>query len=150
MSVESSQFTDIKHHADELPSAKKDFDDLLKLAVTLQEQCDRATQRIFVFRMGQAAIILIGLFLGAVFPFYIAGGRFALQSELGGIVVALGYAAAMECILRKITTRRKRDQRAVREVVELLRDTERSVAVDQDLSVLQRAKLRVQLSRFDI
>ena len=151
MSVESSQFPDVKRHGDERASPAKDFDDLLELGETLQERGDRVTQRVFMYRMFQAALLLTGAGIYQASSVLGSDGSIALYYTVFVITgVAVGYCLAVERMLRKITTRRKRDQRALHEVVELLRETERSVAVDQGLSVLQRAKLRVQLSRLDI
>ena len=65
-----------------------------------------------------------------------------------------GLAGAEERVptflVRKVVIQRNRDRRSLSEVVELLLSTERSVAKEVGFSALERAKLKIQLSRFDI
>ena len=135
----------------EVRDPRKDFDDLLELARDLQDDCDRSSQRVLMYRMAAGALVVaciaFPLFLGITPGFTERIAAYAVS----GALVGLAYAVLVELVLvRKMSQRLRRDQRALSEVVELLRAAERSIAEREDLSALERAKLRVQFSRFDI
>lgn len=153
MSVESRDYPDVHDVEDKSRGRRqKEFDDLLDLAEKLQENCDRGGQRLLFNRMVEAAALL-GVVVGSGI---IATGTHS--SDPIAIALLVAYVACVGLFVtnneylkvRKILVRTKRDHRALSEVVELLRSTERSMAKDEGLSVLERARLRIQLSRFDI
>lgn len=130
---------------------KKDFNDLLDLAGQLQDKCDRNSQRLLHYRFAE------GAFLGSAVAVAVLVSLFSGFGESGALYVTLGailgivYAAPLEFVLaRKVATHLRRDRRSLSEVVELLRDAERSLAEHEQLTPLERARLRVQFSRFDI
>ena len=130
---------------------KKDFNDLLDLAGQLQDKCDRNSQRLLYYRFMVGAFVVGGI-AGAVLMSLLTYSQTtrALYAA-SAATLGIGYAASIELILgRKVAMRLRRDRRALSEVVELLRDAERSLALHEQLSPLERARLRVQFSRFDI
>lgn len=153
MSVESRDYPDVHDVEDKSTGRRqKEFDDLLELAERLQEDCDRVEQRVSLYRLSQVAIVLS---VAIVVWLYAATMGSPLTNALAYamIIFTLGglYTAGIAHIqVRKLVVRRGRDRSRLSEVVELLRSTERSVAKDEGLSVLERARLRIQLSRFDI
>lgn len=144
MSVESSD-----RPKAESRDPKSDFFELLKLADDLQDKCDRSAQRIFFSRVlgftACAALTAAGV------AFSITNVKYTVAYTLLGLLAGAVYAAVIELQLaRRVTTRLKRDERALSEVVELLRETERSVAEQERLTPLERARLRLEMSRFGI
>ena len=148
MSVESRDYPDVHDVEDKSRwRRQKEFDDLLDLAERLQEKCDRDGQRVSFYRTFQAALVLYGVIGIALFATTMSFS----PTRMSFIAFGVLYAAGSEyLIVRKVLVRRNHDRRALSEVVELLRSTERSVAKDVGFSALERARLRIQLSRFDI
>ena len=152
MSVESKDYPDVHDVEDKSGGHRqKEFDDLLDLAETLQGEYDRVAQRVSFYRVLQGTMVMLGVFAGVILSSITATSSPAFLLYAAVCSLAGGsYAAGIEYIVRKVVVQRNRDRRALSEVVELLRSTERSVAKDEGLSALERAKLKIQLSRFDI
>lgn len=152
MSVESRDYPDVHDVEDRSRGRRqKEFDALLDLAETVQALCDRVGQRVSFYRMSEVAMVLLGL-IGAV-PFAVGmslSSTGTLTCLVTGIAVGGLFAAYVEYLVREFVVQRNRNRRALSEIVELLRSTERSIAKDESFSALERARLRIQLSRFDI
>ena len=152
MSVESRDYPDVNDVEDKSGGRRqKDFDALLDLAETLQEKCDRDGQRVLVYRLVET-VLTVFLCVVSVALLSHTGAIPLVYSAVGiGCMLSGGLGLfCVEYLLHKIAVWTDRDRRALSEVVELLRSTERSVAKDVGFSALERARLRIQLSRFDI
>ena len=126
-----------------------EMEKLLAVAEDLQSKVDVAygsilRLRIFLFVFVGALIvaaIYISLVSTEIDP---KGLLFAIVAGLLVVPVSeIGYVAPWKKRIR-------RDQRAMLGIVELLRETEGSVAVKNNWSALERAQFRIRLSRFEI
>jgi len=130
---------------------KKDFNDLLEFAGELQDRCDQSSQRLLSYRTAASGLVIGAVTIGVAIGSFADLGRFSALSATSAAVLGIMYGASIELVLaRKVATRLRRDRRALSEVLDLLRAVESSLAELEQLTPLGRAKLRVQLSRFDI
>ncbi len=146
MSVESSD-----HPKIDSPDSKSEFFELLKLADELQDKCDHSAQRVLLYRAVEVtAVAALVATVGMLFLVNSDVDR-AMGHGLLALLFGLLYAAGVEFqLVSRVRRRLRRDERALSAVVELLRETERSFAEQNHLSRLERARLKLEMSRFGI
>ena len=137
---------------DDLPPQSKtaELEELLHYAEALQDACDMRAAKIASVR---AASFTLGTLLmsGSV-------GATWLFGPAEGIVVAIIAGATIfglifllsEYVVRSVLRQQRRDRRALREVVFILREVEPSLAEEQRWSTLERVNFRLRISRFEI
>jgi hypothetical protein len=126
-----------------LGGAKDELRRLLDLAEEVQERYELIQRRILAMRAVQLSVFVVT----AVALYF---SRAAGLTDASWIVpIGFTYLAGIELIIRRrLEQRLRRELRAMQEVVELLRETERSQA--RGMNALDRAEFRIRLSRFDV
>lgn len=122
---------------------------LLDLAEDMQRGVDGLIRRRLMYSTVGASLIVLAILLGALFSLYIRTQSarvlgFALVGTLLALASALLYGQTRWNWLAR------RDQRALGEVVSLLREIESTTAAGEGWSPLQRAEFRIRLSRFSV
>jgi hypothetical protein len=125
---------------------------LLTLAEELQEKIDANTGRVTnLILMGIGVVFLLTFVY--TFAAIIAPGEYAAvrRAATAGMAAYAGGAIAL-LALREMRTRQqiRRDERALYEIVDILREIEAGVARNFGLSVMERAEIRIRLSRLGI
>jgi hypothetical protein len=123
---------------------------LLDLAETLQDEYESGVRRLVVWRLYQALSVVLSLVAAGVLLALNGHDKVLLAST--AVVVGLIYVGMIEVLLRTrgIARHIARDRRALRQVVDLIREVEQASAVAERWPPLQRAEFRIRLSRFDI
>lgn len=137
----------------------EESDKLLRLAEGLQEKCEQYERNWWLQVAVHSSMFL--LCLASTFYFTIHavlsrqedavlnGWMWASAAALALLYIIvgtiyLGYARA------RIDRQLAREKRALHSIVDLLRDLEKGIAEQGNLSTLERAAFRIRLSRFDI
>jgi hypothetical protein len=127
------------------PEAEK----LLRMAEELNENCERQERRLYMY--GFSVVSAIVAIISVLFTFR---EMFNNQGNASLIVLILFYTVAMLAagtfLVMRVLKRRRRDQRALYEIVDMLRELEHSMMEREQVSQLERAEFRIRLSRFDI
>jgi uncharacterized membrane protein YcjF (UPF0283 family) len=131
-----------------------DFAELLTIAEKWQDQCDEAETHISRTRFREILV------LAFVIPLAIGGTLWI--SDLAshnngwiGMIISLVFGIAVyiwscEIEIRRIQRLKSRDQHALHDIVELLREIVGILAKKQEWAPLERMQFRIRLSRFDI
>lgn len=128
-----------------------EMETLLDLAEELHEKSERAASRIARFRLMELLLgtLSIAAFAGFLDPI-LGSDRIFLTVRITA-AITFCYIGLVEVVMtRRLVGRRRRDLRALYEIVDILREVERAMADRGRWSHLQRAKFRIRLSRFDI
>jgi hypothetical protein len=134
------------------PNVYQEAEKLLKIAEQWEEKCETRERRLELVRL---------LAIMATFTLIIAGfglyyGIKNEDWEYRAVVIAVvavnmsGMAYYWLYIWGKSRRLLERDQRALYEIVDMLREVEKGIAERYQLSSLERAEFRIRLSRFDI
>lgn len=129
------------------PEELEDFRRLLELADSIQEHLERGQRRLWIARLVQASVVLAGF----IFAFSIQSST--ASSDFAAISVTLavgivGYVVAVDFLIRTRFSRTvNRDSRALHDITQMLREMEATMA---DAPVLERAEIRIRLSRYDL
>jgi hypothetical protein len=122
---------------------------LLKMAEELNENCEQVERRLYVY--GFTIVSAIFAIVSVLFTFWEV---FNNPGYAFLIVLVLFYTfmlvAAGSFLVMRVLKRRRRDQRALYEIVDMLRELEHSMMERENISPLERAEFRIRLSRFDI
>lgn len=142
--IDRRMTTDPEHRNDE------ELRDLLTLAYEIQASYNAARRRLAVYRV--AGLVMAVLVIGASITVLAAADSgvalAAATSLLGGYVVVLvGVELAL---VRPLRWEIRSQDRALHEVVNLLRELERYIADDHGWSTYQRAELRTRLALFPL
>jgi hypothetical protein len=147
-------------------STKEDLESLLKLAEDLKDKCDFAESEIeqiknrflittgLIFLTISSIGVLATLYARSIYP-YVEEQQ---SSTVIGVIVTISLSliivlAASSLYSRKIKTLRKKitlDKLALKEVLQLLRETSNVTADNENWSILSRAEFRIRLSRFNL
>jgi hypothetical protein len=124
-----------------------EFEALLSMADGLDAAYERVSGSLYRMRLGEAAVALV-----VVAACYLLGVTSVWRTVLCVVVGAMGVFAIMayELRIRELRRRRLIDQRALSQIVELLREVEGAAAVSHSWSALKRAEITIRLSRFGI
>jgi hypothetical protein len=140
------------------PPVMGESERLLKLAEDLQSMCEKTSESIRRYeRRGQTTAV-VGLAVAVTVSVstwtYLHGTAIAVPIAVGFIVfllvVALAPWVSGKGDLAGLKSRLRRDERALFEVVALLRETQDKLAESEGWGKLQQAEFRIRLSRFDI
>lgn len=132
---------------DLMRSEMRELTDLLDVAERIQASYESATRREGLWRLleGMAFAAASALLLFGILS---SGPTLPIAVGTVGIVVYVFFADAV--VVQRIRRRSKRDRRALREVLDLVREVGGFAAVDEDWTPLQRAEFKIRLSRFEI
>jgi|SRR5580700_10461872 hypothetical protein len=130
---------------------------LLELAETLQGkreetmalilQAERSSQVRALITFAVAIVVVLGAWI------YTREVAIAILGGTVAFVLAAAlytWAGGSKSSLSLLKSNLRRDERALFQVVDLLRETQQSLADSENWSTLQRAEFRIRLSRFDI
>ena len=128
----------------------REVDKLLGMAEKLEKDCE-ARERWLAIRFLFVCVAMGLIALGAIaIPWVELTGSIRI---LLAVVVSVVSAVVLLLSLGSITRSQKllrRDRRALREIIAMLREIEPSMAEEMKLNALARAEFRIRLSRFDI
>ena len=130
--------------------SEKDVESLLRLAEDLQKEYNDEKRSISRAKtiISMAGIIMVSMLLLVFFADRIF--KDILNQVIAAFVVtAISVASAYSMTVLRFTINSS-SRRSLREVVELLREIEPTVAMRFNWSVLKRAEFRIRLSRFEI
>jgi hypothetical protein len=124
-----------------------DTRELFRMVRDIATSVRQGQSRVLMMRFASTTVLLatvgVSFFLGATQGFE----RLAIAPTL----IAFLYVAAFEIMVRARYLRTiRRDQRALAEVLSLLRETESLLATTGQWTALDRARFRIEVSRFDI
>jgi hypothetical protein len=135
-------------------NAAQEVEKLLTLAEGLEQRCESWERQITW--MLAATVALLGLAFPVVVRLVVPrteGGGTVLVQVVSGVITggsaALMFIFALQVVLR-MKRHLRRDQRALYEIVGMLREIESALAQRNQLSALERAEIRIRLARFDI
>jgi uncharacterized membrane protein YhaH (DUF805 family) len=122
---------------------------LLKMAEELNEKSERTERRLYMY----AFMVVTTIF--AIFSMLFTFQELFNYPDNPFLVVLIFFytgtlIAAGSLLVMRVMKRRKRDQRALYEIVDMLRELEHSMMEREQISQLERAEFRIRLSRFDI
>ena len=140
---------------DELATKEGEFEKILSLAEELQENCDRYSSRISINRMIELIIIVFSITMILIFSFRYKELGITLSDLLFvdpfALILCVLFLYTNEYIIvRNYIKKRRRDSRALYEIVEMLRELGEFQGVKEGWSELDRAQYRIRLSRFGI
>lgn len=148
----SSKYTDDVSLASQ-QKLVSELDELLSLAESLQEKVDVWNRRIFQ----STAMLSVFFTMGGIFISWlmIEQSQFVSQQNMKVAVMILGVLVIFCVLLFMVSiqlslSRRQRDERALEEVVSLLREIEYAYGKEGKWSTIDRAKFRIRLSRFTV
>jgi hypothetical protein len=124
-----------------------DMEKVLDLAEESQMRVERHSRLIAMMRAMSVMLVVLAIgfvvYLSMIFP---------RQSPLWIVpAISVAYAVFIELSLTsRLVRRRKRESRALYEIVSLARETIEGVAEREDWPVLRKMEFRIRLSRFDI
>jgi hypothetical protein len=131
--------------------ALDEMEKLLNLAESTQERVDMMSRRIATLRFATGFIVLLGVVAGIIFS---STSSDTSMKTLQGVLIpalSIGYGAGIEYMMtRRYVQRRKRDLRALEELVSLARETISGMAKREKWSTLKQVEFRIRLSRFDV
>lgn len=127
---------------------------ILSLAEKLQENIDRYSNGISMFRVVEITTILLGI---TILLFFLKVNEFEIVKSyvLLPVLVSIFIISALlytieYIIVRNHIKRRRRDSRALYEIVEMLRELGEIQGKNEGWSELDRAQYRIRLSKFGI
>ena len=129
-----------------LNSRADDFDRLLSLADTLQDRIDDLASRLAVCRVLHAGLLLTLL---VVITMFILVHRMPEPAEQVGLVLVAGCYLLTAKFPGLYHKQGRREERALASIVTLLHEVESAVAEHQGWTALQRASVRIRLSRLE-
>jgi hypothetical protein len=150
----------IKTRVIRVPRRRDDLDEMLALAEKLKRECeDQIARRERLKLMQFMAMGLMGAIL--LLSMSMASLQMALRSPspetyillflpLVFLPVFAGFFVYYNRVLRRNRRWFLTDSRALKDVVRLLRESEVAMVGDRKWSALDRARFRIQLTRFDI
>ena len=140
----------------------ENFRDLLGLAEDIQGRCDDLARRASTYSLMALSLVavfllvlLVTLFVNNV-PLDSGIPLLEIRDSLDLLVVVgihayIGFGVVLAYVLTsRIRRRLNREHRSLYEVLDLLREVESSYSSKYDLSPLERAELRIRMSRFSI
>ena len=119
---------------------------LLDLAEGIQAKYESATRRRNEIFAQEVIVAVIGAIGAGIVGNTLNWGR---PLALGLLVGAAGFVAFMEITRGRLSRQAVHEERALEEVVSIVREVETAMARDEDWSPLERAEFRIRLSRFD-
>jgi len=147
-------------------SHKEDLENLLKLAEELKDKCDRAEEEIEEIKRKTITRILVTVLAAFIYSIGIFTfiNHYPLDSSKVNSIYSLFYGAVsafslvsifypVYIISKKVRHLHKKtfsDRFALKEVLQLLRETSSLIAEQENWSVLSRAEFRIRLSRFNL
>jgi len=141
--------------SDGLVTKEGEVEKILSLAEELQDNCERYSYRISMFRIVEFTTILLGitilLFFFKVNEFDIVNFYGLLSVLVSIFIILASFIYTIEYIIvRNYIKSRRRDSRALYEIVEMLRELGEVQGKNEGWSELDRAQYRIRLSRFGI
>jgi ABC-type multidrug transport system fused ATPase/permease subunit len=135
-------------------NAHQEAEKLLTLAEALDAKCQNRESQIAVFSLQVATgfslvVLLVGILWATLFrgpsseTWMLTWASIAVVCSAAIIFFALQHRSRMRRHLQ-------RDQRALYQIVGMLRELESAISERDNLSALERAEFRIRLSRFDI
>ncbi len=123
---------------------------LLALAYEIQASLEGARRRLAMLRITELVIAV--LLLGGSTSILVAESSSVARAISASLIVGSAVVAAgVEVVLvRPLRREIRRQDRALHEVVNLLRELERFIAEDRSWSTFQRAELRTRLALFPL
>lgn len=135
------------------PSTPEDLEKLLAFAEKLQANYEESRERGTRFRLTAfmfATMLLAGSILYIVTSDVSNFRSLAESIGFAGVLLASVMFVFGIVLAEPYLARSRREQRALNEVIQLIRETESAIATKGQSSALQRAQFRIRLSRFDI
>jgi len=141
--------------SDELATKEGEIEKILSLAEELQEKNERYSTRISMFRVVELTTIFLGITISLLFfkvnEFDIVNFYGLLSVLVSIFIILASFIYTIEYIIvRNYIKRRRRDSRALYEIVEMLRELGEFQGKNEGWSELDRAQYRIRLSRFGI
>ena len=135
----------------EAPGSNEELWRLFDLADSYQARVDLAKRRLLTIRL-MAALVGLGSVIAAILALvFWSGGR---RIDAGFATGIAAYLIVSTAVVQTMFANRQRhegerDVRALREVVDLLREVTDPSPTRAQSSALERAELRIRLARFD-
>ena len=101
------------------------------------------------YRGMQGAVVVMVAITILIGWTFIAEGPLSLALR-GGLAYALVLVLYLEMVIRRRRKRSMPDRLALREVLQLLRESERVISMIDHWSTLQKAEYRIRISRFGV
>jgi len=134
--------------SNESESSSEEVDRLLRLAEKLQQDSEDSYRRLAIVRGVEIAIMLIGLYYSTYL--HPLGGLMLTTIMIPGVSVFICISFLEFMFGQHYKKSRRRDQRALGEIVGLLRETQHGFAMKQDWSNFRITEFRIRLAQFDI
>jgi hypothetical protein len=133
------------------PATYKEAEKLLEMAERLEKDC--LEQERLISRWWMIGSTIVAVFISFIFCAW-AIETFGNTMKIVMVSTVIVYSTIMGWyflqMLRKRTRQLHKDQRALFELLNMLRDIEEAVAERNNVSAIERAEFRIRLSRFDI
>ncbi len=130
-------------------SHKEDLENLLKLAESLKDSCDKMKASIKKQKF-LTVIFSLAFVLLTVINFLVEGNIDYIIIFAGGFVLISSIVLDQLVLVAYPKQRYNADKLALSEVLQLLRETSDIIAEQEYWSVLSRAEFRIRLSRFNL
>ena len=123
--------------------SRQEINKLLELAEKIQEEIEKRTNLVAI----NSFMVLVSFFVALAL---MVKFDFSQEAVLMAIAIA-GLSASLIFLQQKsIINKRAIDQRALGEVLRLVREAGSVLATKDDWSTLEKAEFRIRLSRFEI
>jgi hypothetical protein len=119
---------------------------LLDLAEEIQAKYESAARRRSDMFAQEVVVGLTGIVSSGVIATSL---NFGLPIGLGLLVGVIGFLFLAETVRARLQRRVDQEERALGEVVAIVREVEMAMAHEEDWSPLERAEFRIRLSRFE-
>ena len=133
------------------PSTYKEAEKLLEMAERLEKESleqERVISRLWLMASTFVATLIALTFYGFAMETFDYTSKILIMSTV--IVYSTYMGWYFWQILRRRTMQLRKDQRALFELLNMLREIEQAVAERNNVSAIERAEFRIRLSRFDI
>lgn len=129
-------------------STRGEFERLLLLAEDLNEKIRQAERRIDLIRSAQVGSAILSV-VSVTVLFFLHVKSFEVL-VLGVLGIFASYVVVFQTQVRRRRSDTRRDRYALKELIGLLRETEDALATQGKWSTLDRAEVRIRISRFAI
>jgi len=128
------------------PEVTSELRRLLDLADEIQTKYDLATRRKSELFAREVVAVIIGVVSAGVVATTLSLGLVMGAGILAGV---LGILVLEETLRSRLQRQADQEERALGEVISIVREVEMAMAYEEDWSPLERAEFRIRLSRFD-
>lgn len=135
-------------------NSQEEFEKLLSLAEILQEYCETKKRLVFLCRAILSILFLVFVFAGAFIAYQYFLQEHTTSERLFVVLPFLAVSAVSVYTLQsyalRISRRIHSDQKALKRVLQLIHETEGTVAKSEGWSALDQAQFEIRLSRLEI